>query len=729
MRGNSRSRFRLALTLVAGIILATLPAGIASPALAAATASISGTVTVPAGVDVTKIRVSSTGPSYKSVYANSSGQYSLTGLEAGQYKVEFREDTEVPSVYGTYYGAVDYNLATPITVGEGAAIAGINQTLKTGGIITGSVTVPAGADPTKVYVNAYSDNGGSGYGAVKADGTFKVTALATGNYKVSFRYVNYAASPVVDAYYPGGGFDTATLVAVAEGKTTPGINQALKPAAIISGKISVPANSPAFSGYVMVMKGPDFSLNASAGSDYIGDVDSSGEYAIGGLEPGTYKINFRPFGGTWAQMWHGGVAGFSTSPTLTVTQGQQLGGLQDTAVAGGSISGSVAGGTNQYVTAVAADGTVVGGASTSNPATGYTVSNVFPGSYKVQFNRSSGVTTTQEAQYYKDLPESSGAGGATSVTVSAGQNAANIDATTRTGGTASGKVVGADGAPLENVPVRVYTKDGSLVTRAARTGVDGTFKVTGLSAGNYLVAANMLGGPLGPIFSGNTRVEANATTVAAALGQNADLGTLSYATASQGTPSFSDVPVGAQFSAEISWLAEKGISTGWTEANGSTTFRPLQPVNRDAMAAFMYRLAGKPAFAAPAVSPFADVPVGAQFYKEITWLAAQGISTGWVEADGSKTYRPLQPVNRDAMAAFMYRLAGKPTFTAPAVSPFADVPSGAQFYKEITWLAAQGISTGWTEADGSKTYRPLQAVNRDAMAAFMFRYNTKFGSI
>ncbi len=138
---------------------------------------------------------------------------------------------------------------------------------------------------------------------------------------------------------------------------------------------------------------------------------------------------------------------------------------------------------------------VGGGASASNPATGYTVSNVFPGSYKVQFNRSSGVTTTQEAQYYKDLPpESSGAGGATSVTVSAGQNAANIDATTRTGGTASGKVVGADGAPLENVPVRVYTKDGSLVTRAARTAVDGTFKVTGLSAGNYLVAATCSAG-------------------------------------------------------------------------------------------------------------------------------------------------------------------------------------------------------------------------------------------
>ncbi len=55
--------------------------------------------------------------------------------------------------------------------------------------------------------------------------------------------------------------------------------------------------------------------------------------------------------------------------------------------------------------------------------------------------------------------------------------------------------------------------------------------------------------------------------------------------------------------------------------------------------------------------------------------------------------------------------------------------TSSQFYKEITWLAAQGISTGWTEGgDGSKTFRPVNAVNRDAMAAFMYRYNAKFNA-
>jgi hypothetical protein len=192
------------------------------------------------------------------------------------------------------------------------------------------------------------------------------------------------------------------------------------------------------------------------------------------------------------------------------------------------------------------------------------------------------------------------------------------------------------------------------------------------------------------------------------------------------TSPFADISTSQQFYAEMAWLAGAGVSTGWTEANGSKTYRALQPVNRDAMAAFMYRLSGSPGFVAPTESPFTDVSTSQQFYKEMAWLASTGISTGWTEADGiSKTYRALQPVNRDAMAAFLYRLAGSPDYTPPAVSPFADVAASQQFYKEMAWLASTGISNGWTEANGSKTYRALQPVNRDAMAAFMYRFHLK----
>ncbi|WP_051427357.1 S8 family peptidase [Arthrobacter sp. H20] len=121
--------------------------------------------------------------------------------------------------------------------------------------------------------------------------------------------------------------------------------------------------------------------------------------------------------------------------------------------------------------------------------------------------------------------------------------------------------------------------------------------------------------------------------------------------------------------------------------------------------------------------PFSDVPATMLFHREMSWMAASGISTGWAGPKNTKTYRPLTSVNRDAMAAFMYRMAGSPTFTPPARSPFADVSTSQKFYQEMAWLASTGISTGWAGPKNTKTYRALAPVNRDAMAAFMYRFS------
>src|SRR5690554_3296403 len=149
------------------------------------------------------------------------------------------------------------------------------------------------------------------------------------------------------------------------------------------------------------------------------------------------------------------------------------------------------------------------------------------------------------------------------------------------------------------------------------------------------------------------RAIASAITAVALL-----LGGVVSATSATAASGFSDVSQNSQFAKEIQWLANEGISTGYADG----TFRPFGAITRDAMAAFMYRLAGKPSFTAPKHSPFSDVTPSTQFYKEITWLASTGVSTGWTK---DNTFRPYEPVSRDAMAAFMYRLAGKPAFTAP----------------------------------------------------------------
>ena len=134
------------------------------------------------------------------------------------------------------------------------------------------------------------------------------------------------------------------------------------------------------------------------------------------------------------------------------------------------------------------------------------------------------------------------------------------------------------------------------------------------------------------------------------------------------------------------------------------------------MAAFFYRMAGSPQFTAPSTPSFKDVPRDHPFYKEIEWMRARGITTGW--SDG--TFRPDSSVNRDSMAAFFYRYAGSPAYEAPAQARFTDVSTDNLFYREISWLASQGVTTGWP--DGS--FRPVEPVHRDAMAAFVFRYST-----
>ena len=181
------------------------------------------------------------------------------------------------------------------------------------------------------------------------------------------------------------------------------------------------------------------------------------------------------------------------------------------------------------------------------------------------------------------------------------------------------------------------------------------------------------------------------------------------APAQAATEGFRDVPGSHQFYREISWLAQAGVANGYAD----NSFRPRGTVSREAFAAFLYRLAGRPAVSLPRRSPFTDVPRSAMFYREIVWLSQQGIARGW----SNGTFRPRESIHRDAIAAFLYRYEGRPSFTPPRRSPFSDVPRGSPFYAEITWLRSTGLSTGW--ADG--TFRPYADSTREATAAFLFR--------
>jgi subtilisin-like proprotein convertase family protein len=172
-------------------------------------------------------------------------------------------------------------------------------------------------------------------------------------------------------------------------------------------------------------------------------------------------------------------------------------------------------------------------------------------------------------------------------------------------------------------------------------------------------------------------------------------------------PPFTDVPATHPFCREIQWVKDEGVASGF----GDGTYKPSTAVTRQAMSAFMARLAGAmlPACSSP---PFSDVPTNHPFCKEIKWMKDEGISTGF--QDG--TYQPGAAVTRQAMSAFLARLAD----TSPQACsspPFADVGATHPFCTEINWMRLYDVSTGFSDG----TYKPSQVVTRQAMAAFLYR--------
>ena len=152
---------------------------------------------------------------------------------------------------------------------------------------------------------------------------------------------------------------------------------------------------------------------------------------------------------------------------------------------------------------------------------------------------------------------------------------------------------------------------------------------------------------------------------------------------------FADVGDAHPFLDDITWMAASGISTGYADG----TYRPSLAVSRQAMSAFLHRLRGAPPVATPAQPSFSDVGPAHPFVAEVEWMSQQGIATGY--EDGR--FGPLAPVTRQAMSAFLHRTAGEPPIGALLDDPFLDVSTTHPFAPEISWMAATSISEGYDD--------------------------------
>ncbi len=118
--------------------------------------------------------------------------------------------------------------------------------------------------------------------------------------------------------------------------------------------------------------------------------------------------------------------------------------------------------------------------------------------------------------------------------------------------------------------------------------------------------------------------------------------------------SFNDV----RASGAVSWMVDRAITTG----TSASTFSPDNPLTRAQLAAFLWRLEGKPE--APAHS-FGDVHAGWQ-QVPVSWMLDRAITTG----TSASTFSPDLPLTRAHLVTFLYRYKNEPAVTIdPDTSP------------------------------------------------------------
>ena len=428
--------------------------------------------------------------------SESDGTYTISGLSAGEYRVEVEADDLVHKIYD---GTTQWHLATPVSVLEGQDTSGIDFTLETGGIISGTVYEGNGTTPlpgVHVSASSYDGDGGWGWAETAQDGTYVMNGLATGDYRVQ---VDAGHKGFARQYYDDTtDWNLADRVSVTSGSTKPNINFSLSAGGSISGTVLRDSDgSPVDDADVWA------DSYECCGEGNGTRTASDGTFTISGLGAGDYRVQVRVDDDDedLASEFYNDTGEWSDADRVTVVADQTTSSIDFSLATGGSITGTVVS---------AADGTPIedadvwadtydccgGGnwARTDEDGT-YTISGLAEGEYRVQVDaRGEGVVR----EYFDDTQDW---GQADPVTVVAGQATSDVDFSLEAGGSISGTVYEADGAtPVANADVWADTYDCCAGGAWARTESDGTYLLSGLAADDYRVQVQVPDEGLVPEF-------------------------------------------------------------------------------------------------------------------------------------------------------------------------------------------------------------------------------------
>lgn len=294
-----------------------------------ASGSISGKVTDIDGTPITYCDIfvnNEYGGSVEVFHINTiNGDYTVSGLPAGQYKLSF-----ITSGYATaWYG--DKNDFTTdqalfVTVNSGATVSDINIVMKKGGTVSGRVTNSnnVGIPDVHVVISTVVHTGIAqrGYRATTdVDGDYDFAVLATGNWIIEFD------AECNDTGYANEWYDNKVSK-----ETADPVRMTAPETIVINTQLEQSTDSGSISGRVTDGKKPLFGVNVSVyDSNYSwiksASTNCAGEYSFTGLAEGTYKVSFSDYTYGLSNKWYNDKADFESADPITVTNSSPATGI------------------------------------------------------------------------------------------------------------------------------------------------------------------------------------------------------------------------------------------------------------------------------------------------------------------------------------------------------------------------------------------------------------------
>jgi len=339
-------------------------------------------------------------------HTEADGRYASGPLDPGNYTVQFltltSERATTARYLSEYYpGRAVYGLAERVPVAAGAAVSGINASLRLGASISGTVSGDGAGALQGVFVVAYdaSDPARPARATAVTDaaGRYTLRGLPAGQYTVEFITAvsrNSASRQFQRALYDpnGNAPPNPTPVQVRAGEGRAGIDITLGRGAQVGGRVTDAVTGAGVAGVYAVL------IDQFTGQPVsVGLTDADGNFLTSGVNRGVYRLKFTtvfaldPTARTYVDAWwneSGGTPNPDEAASFVVVD-VNVPGLDVRLQQGGTISGRVtaadtgAGLAGVYAVA-RANGVAVATASTDG-AGRYTLAGLPVGSYTVEF--------------------------------------------------------------------------------------------------------------------------------------------------------------------------------------------------------------------------------------------------------------------------------------------------------------------------------------------------------